>query len=471
MLIMIQIQTKKAAAVVRRHPWSIASLITTIPFLVVISLFSTVVCPPPNSPGTISKYLLTPLGLTHPPQHGSLHQTLCYPANVYNSEVLEPYVYPLIDRAQERVVHHPVYVKGVEPAYTRARSTGETLWNGPIKPVVNRVQREVRRAYLTFVQPHIPFIKSKVHTLTAPYTSRVAALHNQYLHPQLAAAQLYANSAKDQTVKSYKYAASHPVTGHAGRYANLGYQIGRKRSIEAYKYGKPRAIRAAREAERIAREILGPRVIKGLEVAGTQAARGYGVLKGYAHGSSFSRGLILNQGPRADNVFSRVDALYNTHLDPHVGPHIRQISATAAPHIETFNQKVYRPYIRPALEAILPQFLFTPEPPRTFWAMIADFLPSAGNHAAERKGNMDDGYSRAKSKTSSIKSRAQASTASVKSSASASASPSPSPTAAKAKAADSKMSRAEMEKAREELRAQIEEQGKQGYKQVKSEVN
>ena len=141
---------------------------------------------------------------------------------------------------------------------------------------------------------------------------------------------------------------------------------------------------------------------------------------------------------RADSMSRRVVALYNTHLDPHVGPHIRQLAKTAGPHIERFNQKIYRPYIRPALESILPQFLFTPEPPRTFWAMIADFLPTAGNHAAERKGSMNEGYSKAKASTSSVKSKASASTASVKSkasastasvksSASASASPSPSP--------------------------------------------
>lgn len=115
----------------------------------------------------------------------------------------------------------------------------------------------------------------------------------------------------------------------------------------------------------------------------------------------------------------------------------------------------------------MPQFLFTPEPPRTFWAMIADFLPTAGNHAAERKGSLDDGYTRVKadvkSKTESVKSRA----ASSSSSASATAVPSAS---AKAKASG-KMDRAEMEKKRDSLKDRIDEQGKKGYKQVKSEVN
>ena len=120
---------------------------------------------------------------------------------------------------------------------------------------------------------------------------------------------------------------------------------------------------------------------------------------------------------------------------------------------------MYRPYIRPTLEAILPEFLFTPEPPRTFWAMIADFLPSAGSHAAERKGSLDDGYSRAKadvkSKTESVKTRAASATASASSAA----------------AKKAKMDRAEMDKKRDSLKDRIEEQGKKGYKQVKSEVN
>jgi hypothetical protein len=99
--------------------------------------------------------------------------------------------------------------------------------------------------------------------------------------------------------------------------------------------------------------------------------------------------------------------------------------------------------------------------------MIADFLPSAGTHAAERKGSMDQGYSRAKA---DVKTK----TASVKSAVSAASSASASPSySAKAKAGSKKdkMTRAEMDKTRENLKERIEEQGKKGYKQVKSEVN
>ena len=48
-------------------------------------------------------------------------------------------------------------------------------------------------------------------------------------------------------------------------------------------------IKGAKEAERIAREILGPRVVKGLEVAGHQAAKGYGFTKGFVLNLIFER--------------------------------------------------------------------------------------------------------------------------------------------------------------------------------------
>jgi hypothetical protein len=109
--------------------------------------------------------------------------------------------------------------------------------------------------------------------------------------------------------------------------------------------------------------------------------------------------------------------------------------------------------------------------------MIADFLPSAGNHAAERKGSMDEGYSRAKkdvkTKTASVKSAVSSASASI--SPSATASVKSGAASAKVKSASAagkeKMTRAEMDKARENLKERIEEQGKKGYKQVKSEVN
>jgi hypothetical protein len=355
-------------------------------------------------------------------------------------------------------------VKGVEPSFTRVKDTTTKVWNGPVAPVARRLQREIKRAYLTLVQPHIPYVKTKFNTLTAPYTSRIAALHNQYLHPQLAAAQLYANSAKEQSVKSYNYISSHPITGQAGKLANKGYRVGRKRGIDAYNFSKPHAIRGAREAERITREILGPRVIRGLEIGGKHAARGYGIVKGYVLHS------LLNL---LELTFRRAVAAYRTHLDPHLGPHINRATTILRPYVEILNQKVYRPYIRPSLESILPSVIFAPQPPKSFWAMFSEFLPTTGGSRGETKGRMDDNYSRVtkeiKTKTASVKSKASSASSSL----SRSASPSPSPSVIKngGKAKGEKMTRGEMDKTREELKTRIEEQGKKGYKQVKSEVN
>jgi len=167
--------------------------------------------------------------------------------------------------------------------------------------------------------------------------------------------------------------------------------------------------------------------------------------------------------------------LYKTHLDPHLGPHISRATTILRPYIETFNQKVYKPYIRPSLESILPAVIFAPEPPKSFWAIISDFLPTTGGSRAESKGRMDNGYnvkSDVKAKTAAVKSKVSSSSSSLSKSASPSPSPSPSVVKSNAgKAKGDKMTRGEMEKTREELKARIEEQGKKGYKQVKSEVN
>ena len=88
---------------------------------------------------------------------------------------------------------------------------------------------------------------------------------------------------------------------------------------------------------------------------------------------------------------------------------------------------------------------------------------------------MDNGYnvkSDVKAKTAAVKSKVSSSSSSLSKSASPSPSPSPSVVKSNAgKAKGDKMTRGEMDKTREELKARIEEQGKKGYKQVKSEVN
>jgi ElaB/YqjD/DUF883 family membrane-anchored ribosome-binding protein len=274
-------QSKRAIATVKRHPWSFISILTTIPFLVTMSLFSTVVCPPPGEPlSPLSRFVLAPLGLhDHSGQHSQLHKAFCYPSNVYHKEVLQPYVYPIVNDLQDRATRHPIYAKGLEPAYRSASTTSERLWNGPVKPVVQRIERGARKIYLTFVQPHIPFIRTKISALTAPYTSRISAFHQSSVSPHLNTAGRHARQAAKRSVDAYNYVAAHPFTGNAGRYANRGYKLARNRAQQAYTFSKPHAIRAGKEAERIAREILGPRAVKAIEFAGDKAGQAYTVVK------------------------------------------------------------------------------------------------------------------------------------------------------------------------------------------------
>jgi hypothetical protein len=115
--------------------------------------------------------------------------------------------------------------------------------------------------------------------LTHPYTQRISALHKQHLAPRLNTAQNYASYAGQKATENYRYIQSHPLTGQANKYANQGYQVGKKRSSDAYGFSKPHAIRGAKEAERIAREVLGPRAVRGLEIAAVHVEKGWEYIK------------------------------------------------------------------------------------------------------------------------------------------------------------------------------------------------
>ncbi|ORY32135.1 hypothetical protein BCR39DRAFT_587128 [Naematelia encephala] len=418
-------QAHKASAVVRRHPWSFISILTTLPFLVTISLLSTVICPPPTAPpSTFSRLVRTPLGLNEPP-HSELYQAFCYPSNWYHQTVLQPYIYPIIEDTQTKITSHPVYKGTVEPSLQAAQRTAQQVWKGPIQPVVDRITRGARRFHLTFIQPHIPYLKARAHALTAPYTARLTAIYQTYIAPYISTARIYAKSASDNAIKGYKYVSTHPITGHTGRYAKIGQQ----KAYQGYLWSRPHAIRAGQESKRVAKEVLGPRVIRGIEVAGGHVSRGWVVAK--AH--------IIH--------------LYNAHLEPHVGPYVAKAQTALGPYSATFHKQIYKPYLAPVVEAILPSTIFS-QKPKTFWSMIADILPSA--NVMENKGKLAASYGKG---TESIKKTASAATRSA-SSASASAS---------TKAAQ-QFDKAEMERVREDLKRKIDKQGKEGLETVKSEL-
>ncbi|ODN73152.1 hypothetical protein L202_07719 [Cryptococcus amylolentus CBS 6039] len=346
------LQTRTVAKV-RRHPWGFVSLLSTIPFLIIISLASTVLCPPPGT-SAVNKYLLSPLGY---PEHQS-HPILCYPANVYNAKVLQPYVYPVLDDLQAKVITSSPYVNYVEPASVQAQRVGVKLWNGPVKPVVTRIQRGIRRFYLTFVEPHIPYLNARYHTFVDPYTTRISAL----TAPHLASARAYAAQAGANAYGTYQYAASHPYTGHASRYAQQGYKVGSQKGFEAYKWSRPHAIRAGEEVRRIATQVLGPRAVKAAEVAFAQIDAAWKIVKAQAC------------------------AQYRSHLEPHVAPHLKTAATVAAPYYALYNKHIHTPYVQPAYQSVFPP---TKEP-KTFLKMLADWLPTSGLTAAETRGGLDD---------------------------------------------------------------------------------
>lgn len=258
-------------ATAKRYPWGFFSLVSTIPFLIILSLASTVLCPPPGPPSALNKFVLSPLGY---PEHQS-HPVLCYPANVYHREVLQPYIYPILDDLHTKITTSAPYIDYVEPASRQAKQIGVKAWNGPIKPVVNRIRRGVRRFYLTFIQPHIPYFRAKYHTFADPYTARISA----FASPYVAKANVYANQTRDYVTKFYQYAASHPFTGHAGRYAHKGYTISSEKGNQAYQWSKPYALRASVEAKRIATQVLGPRAVRGLEIGAQYISKTWKLFK------------------------------------------------------------------------------------------------------------------------------------------------------------------------------------------------
>ncbi|WVQ95245.1 hypothetical protein IAU59_002340 [Kwoniella sp. CBS 9459] len=422
---------KKVVAKAKRHPWSILSILTTVPFLIFFSLTSTVLCPPPGEPSTLNRYLLSPLGY----QPHQSHPLLCYPANVYHREVLRPYVYPFIDDVQNKIATHPTYTTYVEPATKQVQTASYRAWNGPIKPVVNRTVRGAKRFYFTFVQPHIPYVKARVNAVTAPYTSRISA----FASPHIATANAYANAASQNAVNGYKYAAAHPFTDKASRYAQKSYQIGSERGQRAYNWSKPHLLRARLELERITKEVLGPRAVKGIQHASIQFAKFQAALR------------------------AQIFSLYITHLEPHVGPYVNMAASFIAPYTALFHKHVHAPYIQPTVDHFFPP---TAEP-KSFISMLADFLPSGSSHAAERKGQMDDYYQDIEHsrKPADVK-IPQADKVAEKKTPIVQASKEEK----KERKETKKIEKAEMERVRDAIKSRVEEQGKKGHKAVKEEI-
>ncbi|WWC90386.1 uncharacterized protein L201_005320 [Kwoniella dendrophila CBS 6074] len=432
---------KKAVSTARRHPWSIISILSTLPMLIFYSLASTVLCPPPGeSLSPFSKYVLSPIG--YAPQQS--HPILCYPSNVYHREFLQPYIYPVIDKAQNRFTTSPYYVNYAKPTYDKSEKLLTDLYHGPaIKPIRIRIIKTSKKIYYTFIQPHIPYLKAKYYSLTEPYTSRI----NSFIKPHIETANQYVNLVNDKAIKSYNYASTHPVTGQATKLAQKGYKISSENSYKVYQWSKPHFLRARLEIERITREILGPRAVKAIQRATVEAAKIEVAVRSY------------------------IIQLYNIHLEPHVGPYVNKASTFVSPYTHLFHKHVHQPYIQPVIHSYFPP---TKEN-KSFLTMLAEFLPltsegiSSSSHVAERKGQMDDYYNDLENsrKPAEIKIPNSDKVASKKSK-------SPEDVNTKQEKKERKdikiTEKSEMERVREAIKSRVDEQGKKSNQKVKVEV-
>ncbi|KAK8854512.1 hypothetical protein IAR55_003251 [Kwoniella newhampshirensis] len=431
--------SKRAVATAKRHPWSVLSLITTLPFFILISIASTITCPPPGVPSNLNRYVLSPLGYA---PHQS-HPVLCYPANVYHREFLQPYVYPVLGDVQDRLTRSPAYRHVIGPATTNIKTAGSKAWNGPVKPVVNNVTRAARKFYLTFIQPHIPYLKARFHTFVDPYTTRISAFSS----PHLTTVRKYAYGLSNKAIEYYEYASTHPLTGHANDYAKKGYKVSSEKGYQAFQWSRPHAHRFRRETERIATQVLGPRAVQAAEMTAARISQAWGVLK------------------------AQVYELYNSHLDPHVGSYVKKASVAAAPYTALYAKHIYVPYVKPAVEYFFP----TPITPKSFLSIFADFLPTSATHAAEKRGSMDDYYA----DLSESRKPADVHVPGTKKLAKKQAEP-PLPPLKESKQEKKERvqeekkakltEREEIDRVRDAVRARVEEQGKKGQENVKKEI-
>jgi hypothetical protein len=200
------------------------------------------------------------LGLRVQPAESSLHKTLCYPANVYYDEVLVPYVYPAIEDAKVKVASTPFYQHTLEPTYQKAKAHTLKIWNGPVKPVVDRTCRGARIVHRTYVAPHVPYVKAKFTEATAPLRMRLCALYKTHLAPHVNVAKKHGCAAIKSTKATFNQVAGHPTTKQAGKQAHNAFLYSQKQGARAYQYSKPHAIWAAHPPDRDPPHYPGPQL-------------------------------------------------------------------------------------------------------------------------------------------------------------------------------------------------------------------
>lgn len=340
------------------------ALVTVLPLILLASLFSTVLCPPPTTePNSFSKYALRSLGLGKKNDHGSLHQTLCYPANQYYTHVLEPYVYPAIEDVRTKVHSSPVYKEHIEPHCEKAKDAATRIWNGPVKPVVDRVSRGANKLYRQYIAPHVPYVKAKFIEATAPLTLHAKNQYNTHLAHHVKAGKHHACVGYKNLKGYYHTASQHPFTKQARKHACHAYGVGKQYSNKAYAFSKPHAEYAYRQGKHHFHSTVLPKTYQAVRAFSEFVAQTWRLIK--AHAKLF----------------------YDDHLAEHVGPHVKKFKAAVGPYCKVFDEKVYTPYVAPVVAAVAPH---AKEANKNFWQLISDKVPGVGNIAESRGSTLRD---------------------------------------------------------------------------------
>jgi hypothetical protein len=137
--------------------------------------------------------------------------------------------------------------------------------------------------YLTFVEPHIPYVRARFHTLTAPYVARVQAEYQKHVEPHINRAQVYSLAGAQAVRKGYSDVTGHRVTRQTQKGAVRVYRQVDKRARQVYAYARPKAIAAFREAQRREREQVRPAVIRALKAGLVQLDKATAVARAYVN--------------------------------------------------------------------------------------------------------------------------------------------------------------------------------------------
>lgn len=160
----------------------------------------------------------------------------------------------------------PIYKERIEPGVKYAKASANRVWNGPIKPVVNRIARGARKFHLSHIQPRLPYLKAKVTEATAPIITRVKAFYAKYAAKHVKTTKSYACAGVKHAKQTYRTVAAHPYTAQAGKHGQTAFRIGKQQSHKAYKVAKPHALHVWQLTHHHTQHTVFPRLVQAIQL-------------------------------------------------------------------------------------------------------------------------------------------------------------------------------------------------------------